>query len=174
MIRTASELVQLYPENRFYTYLLGRGYYTAKQYQRCLDTLRPLVEQRYAWSWTYVLCARSAAMLGDSATAQRAFERGFEVAHEDPELAYAYVRFLRARGDQTGVRAVINKALASPTLAESPAGEGELRLELAKDLAIRGDASRARLELRRAVSLIPRADEARSEADSLLNRLGAK
>jgi TolB-like protein len=174
LIRAASELTRLYPENRFYTYLLGRGYYTAKQYRRCLDTLSPLVEQRYTWPWTYALTAHSAAQLGDSAAAQRAFELGLEVTRGDPELAYAYVRFLRARGDRERTHTVIEQGLRSPALAETPVGEGELRLELAKELAMQGDAARARQELQRASALIPRDDEARPEADSLLRRLGMK
>ncbi len=174
LIRAASELKQLYPENRFYTYLLGRGYYYSKQYQRCIDTLRPLVEQRYAWGWTYVLTARAAAQLGDTTAAQRAFELGFEISRAEPEVAYAYVRFLHSRGDQTRIRAVIDQALRYPALAESPVGEGELRVELAKDLALRGNMVRARQELRRASELIPREDEARAEADSMMLRLGLK
>jgi tetratricopeptide (TPR) repeat protein/TolB-like protein len=174
LIRSASELAQLYPENRLYTYLLGRGYYTAKQYRRCLDTLRPLVEERYRWSWTYVLSAHSAAQLGDSAAAQRLFELGFEVTRADPELTYVYVRFLQARGDRQKSRAAIEAALRSPALAETPAGEGGLRLELAKDLAARGDDVRARQELRRAAELIPRSDEARPEADSLARLYGVR
>jgi serine/threonine-protein kinase len=174
LVRAASALVQLYPENRFYTYLLGRGYYYTKQYRRCLDTLRPLADQRYGWAWTYVLSARSAARLGDTATAQRMFERGLEVTRADPELAYAYVRFLRSRGDRERSRVAIEEGLRSPALAESPVAEGELRLELAKDLATRREAVRAREELRRADALIPRGDEARPEADSLLRRFGLR
>jgi Flp pilus assembly protein TadD len=174
LIRAASELTQLYPENRFYAYLLGRGYYFTKQYQRCIDTLRPLVEQRYEWAWTYVLTARSAAQLGDSAAAQRAFELGFKVSRAEPELTYAYVRFLEARGDQSRSRSMIDEALRSPALAENPVGEGELRLELAKDLSRRGHTVRARQELRRAAQLIPREDEARAEADSLVQVLGSR
>ena len=37
----ASALVEIFPENRFYTYLKGRGYYTTQQYQRCIETLKP-------------------------------------------------------------------------------------------------------------------------------------
>jgi serine/threonine protein kinase/tetratricopeptide (TPR) repeat protein len=171
LIGAASELSQLYPENRFYTYLLGRGYYISTQYQRCIDTLRPLVEQRYEWGWTYVLTARSASQLGDSTAARRAFELGFEVSHAEPEVAYDYVCFLRARGEGTRAREVIQQALSAPALAESPAGEGELRLELAKDLTLRGNTLRARQELRRALELIPRGDEARAEADSMARHL---
>jgi Flp pilus assembly protein TadD len=131
-------------------------------------------DQRYTWSWTYALSARSAAKLGDSASARRAFERGLEVTHGDPELAYAYAKFLEATGDRDRNRAVVDEGLRSPALAETPVGEGELRLELAKDLARRGDLPRAGLELARATALIPHDDEARSEADSLLRRFAAK
>ncbi|MEO5987365.1 MAG: protein kinase [Candidatus Eisenbacteria bacterium] len=167
LIRSASALVQLYPENRFYTYLLGRGYYTTQQYQRCLNTLGPLMEQRYSWSWTYVLSARSAAALGDLASARRAFELGLEVTRADPELSFAYAHFLHAQGDHDRSRAVVDQALRAPSLMESPVGEGELRLVLAKDLALRGDSVRARKELQRAVALLPQKDEAWAEADSL-------
>jgi serine/threonine-protein kinase len=170
-VRAATELAQLYPENRFYTYLLGRGYYFTQQYRRCLDTLRPLMEQRYKWAWTYVLSARSAVQLGDAATARRAFERGLEVTR-DPELAYAYVQILLLWGDRDRSRAVIDEALQSPLLGESPMAEGELRLELAKDLIARGDEPRARPELERAAALLPMEDEARPELDSLLQRFG--
>ncbi len=172
-IRSAIELAQLYPENRFYTYLLGRGYYYTQQYRRCLDTLTPLMEQRYTWAWTYVLSARAAAQLGDSATARRSMERGLEVTR-DPELAYAYVRFLTQQGDRDRGRAVLDEALRSPALGESPVAEGELRLELAKDLIRRGDIARGREELQRAAKLIPADDEARPEADSLLRHYGLR
>jgi TolB-like protein/Tfp pilus assembly protein PilF len=174
LIRAASELSQLYPENRFYTYLLGRGYYTSKQYQRCIETLKPLVEQRYSWAWTYVLTARSAAHLGDTTAAQRAFEQGIEISRGEPETAYAYILFLHTRGNQKRIREVVGQALQSPALAESPVGEGELRLELAKDLALNGNTVRARQELERASELIPRDDEARAEADSMLRQLRMK
>ena len=173
LVRAASQLVQLYPENRFYTYLLGRGYYTTGQYARCLDTLQPLVEQRYQWAWTYVLTARSEQRLGDVSGARRAFELGLEVTH-DPELGYAYVRFLREEGEHERVRPVIDEGLRSPILAESPVAEGELRLELAKELNAAGDQAQARAELRRAAALIPPDDEARPEADSLLHHFGMK
>jgi tetratricopeptide (TPR) repeat protein len=172
LIRAASELSQLYPENRFYTYLLGRGYYTAGQYQRCLDTLRPLVEQRYSWAYTYALTARSAAHLGDSTAAQRAFDLGIEVTHADADVAYAYVSFLRARGDRGRIRTLIDQALRSPTLAENPVAEAGLRVELAKELSLGGDLVRARQEMKRAAGRIPRDDEARADADSMARRLG--
>jgi Tfp pilus assembly protein PilF len=160
-------LSQLYPENRFYTYLLGRGYYTSHQYQRCIDTLGPLVAQRDPWAWTYVLTARAQEQLGDPAAARKSFDLGFEISKADPELTFAYVRFLTTRGDFDRARAAIDLALKSPALAETPVGEGELRLELAKDLRRRGDGARAREQLQHALGLIPRGDEARAEADSL-------
>lgn len=174
LIRAASGLVQLYPENRFYTYLLGRGYYTAKEYQRCLDTLKPLMAQRYSWSWTYVLSARSADRLGDPEAARRAFDLGMEVTRGDPELAYAYIRYLETRGERARIRPIIETALRSPALAETPAGEGELRLELAKELLASGDSARGRDELARAARLIPADDEARAETDSLRKVLGVR
>jgi TolB-like protein len=174
LVRSASALVQLYPENRFYTYLLGRGYYTSKQYARCLETLRPLMVQRYNWAWTYVLSAHSAERLADTTTARNAFEEGFQVTHADPELAYAYVKFLQRSGRPERVRAVIDRALGSPTIGETPIGEGELRLELARDLVAHGDRSRARTELRRALGLLPANDEARLAADSLVRQIGTR
>ncbi len=171
IVRAASELSQLYPENRFFTYLLGRGYYTTHQYRRAFDTLKPLRDQRYSWSWTYVLSARSAAQLGDSAEARRAYEQGYEVTKGDPELTWAYVNYLQAGGERERSRALIESALRSPTLAESPVAEGELRLELAKNLLVRGDAAAARVQLLRASPMIPKDDEERPEADSLLKLL---
>ena len=171
LIRCASELSQLYPENRFYTYLLGRGYFTAGQYRRCLDTLSPLVEQRYAWPWTYVLSGRSALELGELPMARRTFDLGFEIAQGEPEFTYAYVKFLAEHGDRGKIEGAIEQALRSPALAESPAGEGELRLELAKQMIAKGDRQRAREELDRATRLLPADDEARAEADSLQARL---
>jgi tetratricopeptide (TPR) repeat protein/TolB-like protein len=171
LVRAASALVDLYPENRFYTYLLGRGYYMTGQFQRCLQTLRPLVEQRYEWAWTYALAARSAMHLGDAAEARRLFESGLEVTR-DPELGYAYVRFLRQQGDRERIRAVIEEGLRSPIIAESPVAEGELRVELAKELNARGDREQARAEIGRALVLLPRNDEAWPEADSLARAMG--
>jgi TolB-like protein/Tfp pilus assembly protein PilF len=173
LIRSASELTQLYPENQFYTYLLGRGYYTSRQYQRCLDTLKPLVEERYRWAWTYVLTARSAEELGDTTTARRAFDLGMEVSGGDSELTYMYVRFLEHHGDLDRAHAVIEQALKSPALADNPVGEGELRLEQAKDLARRGDLAGARTAIGRAVTLLPKDDEGWSEGDSLRKVYGA-
>jgi tRNA A-37 threonylcarbamoyl transferase component Bud32/TolB-like protein/tetratricopeptide (TPR) repeat protein len=173
LIRAASELAQLYPENQFYTYLLGRGYYTSKQYRRCIDTLAPLVEQRYAWAWTYVLTARSAEQLGDTTAARRAFDLGMEVSHGNPELAYAYAQFLHRHGDAQRIHEVIEHALRSPTLPDNPVGEGEIRLEEAKDRARLGDLAGARTAIARAVELVPREDEAWTETDSLRRAFGA-
>jgi len=174
LIRAASALAQLYPENPFYAYMLGRGYFTDRQYQRCLDTLQPLMANRYGWSWTYVLSAQSAAALGDTARAIRAFELGLDVTNKDPELAYAYVRFLRSRGPSAVILGILEGALRSPTLAETPAGEGGLRLELAKELFARGDSLGARRELAHAGRLLPAMDEAWNEADSLMQMHGLK
>ena len=174
LVRAASELKSLYPENRFYTYLLGRGYYTSREYQRCIDTLRPLVEQRYTWPWTYVLTAHSEAQLGDSTAARRTFELGFAVSGAEPEYTCAYVRFLKTHGEQARIREVVAQALRSPALAESPVGEGGLRLELASDLAARGNTVRARQELNRALALLPANDDARPAADSLARALGKR
>lgn len=174
IVRAASELTRLYPENRFYTYLLGRGYYTTKQYERCLATLRPLVEQRYSWPYTYVLSARSAAHLGDTTAALRAFEMGYQVTNAEPELTYAYVSFLHARREWGKARPLIETSLKSPALGENPVAEGELRVELAKSLSVSGDLARAREEVKRASPLIPADDEARPVADSLLRTFGVK
>jgi TolB-like protein/Tfp pilus assembly protein PilF/predicted Ser/Thr protein kinase len=167
LIRSASELAQLYPENQFYTYLLGRGYYTSHQYRRCLDTLKPLVEQRYAWAWTYVLTARSAEQLGDTTAARKAFDLGMEIGRGNPELAYAYAQFLHRHGDAERLHEVIELAVRSPVLADNLVGEGEIRLEQAKDCARLGDMPGARTAIARAIALLPRDDEAWAEADSL-------
>ncbi len=174
IVRAASELGQLYPENRFYTYLLGRGYYTTHQYRRCLETLAPLVDQRYSWAYTYVLSAKSALQLGDSAKARSLYELGFDVSKAEPELVYPYAHFLNATGAFDRARTVIDAGLKSPTLAEGPIAEGEIRLELARNLAQRGDAAGARAQLQKASPLIPKDDEARADADSLLKLYGPK
>ena len=173
VVRAASQLHDLYPENRFFTYLMGRGYYYTQQYQRCIDVLRPLAEQRYKWAWTYVLTARSHEKLGDLAAARRAWELGTEVT-QDPELLYAYVRFLRQQGDHARCRPIIDQGLRSPAIGENPVAEGELRLELARDHLMRGNQAQARAELERASRLIPQGDEARPDADSLLAVLKMK
>jgi TolB-like protein/tetratricopeptide (TPR) repeat protein len=173
IVRAASELSQLYPENRFYKYLLGRGYFTTQQYRRCLETLKPLMEQRYSWAWTYVLSARSAAQLGDTTEARRAYELGFEVT-KDTELAWAYANWLQSHGERKRSREMIEAGLKSPTLAESPMAEGELRLELAKNMLAQGEGAPARRELAHALRLIPPLDEARPEADSLAAVLGVR
>jgi hypothetical protein len=97
-----------------------------------------------------------------------------DVTHGDPELAYAYVRFLEAHGERGRIRSLIETGLRSPGLPETPAGEGELRLELTKDLLARGDSTRAREELAHAARLIPADDEARADADSLRHVLGVR
>ena len=172
LVPTATELVELYPENRFYRYLLGRGHFVAGDYRRCIDTLQPLVDQRYGWAWTYVLTARSAAQLGDTTAARRAFDLGLEVSAAEPEMAYAYIQFLEARGDRARSREVVAKALESPSLSESPVGEGEVRLVRARHLAEEGDVTAARRELTRSLALLPRVDEAWPAADSLRRQLG--
>jgi TolB-like protein len=168
LVRTASELVRIYPENRFYTYLLGRGYFTTGDYRRCLQTLQPLVEQRFSWSWTYVLSARSAVHLGDTTAALRTYRLGWEVTQADPELTYVYARFLESIGRAGQVPPLVERALQSEKLPETPAGEGALRMLLAKSLQASGRADRAREEIRRADALVPASDEARPELDSLL------
>ena len=174
LVRAASGLTQLYPENRFYTYLLGRGYFTMKEYRRCLETLQPLVDQRYTWGYTYVLAARSAAQLGDTTRALRIFETGYDVTNAEPEFTYAYVHFLHSRGEWKKTRPLLERSLQTPALGDNPIGEGELRLELARTLSVQGDVARAREELRRATQLIPPGDEARADADSMLQHFGMK
>jgi tRNA A-37 threonylcarbamoyl transferase component Bud32/TolB-like protein len=172
IVRAASELAQLYPENRFFTYLLGRGYYRTHQWRRCIDTLRPLVDQSYSWAYTYVLSARSSMQLGDTAAALAFYQKGFEVTKAEPELAYPYAQLLHSRRDWKRGRAVVEAGLRSPTLAEGPIAEGELRLELAKNLSANGDAAHAREQLLKASPLIPKEDEARADADSMLAHFG--
>jgi Flp pilus assembly protein TadD len=94
-----------------------------------------------------------------------------EVTHGNSELAYAYAQFLHRRGDEQRAHEVIRQALASPTLQDNPVGEGEIRLEEAKDRARLGDLAGARIAISRAAALIPRDDEAWPEADSLRKAL---
>ena len=76
LVQMASVMSQRYPENRFYTYLLGAGYFDRGDWARCVATMQPLIAQRYSWSWTYYLSALASEKLGDVAAARRAFEEG--------------------------------------------------------------------------------------------------
>ena len=167
IVRAASELSQLYPENRFFVYLLGRGYYRTKEYQRCIDTLKPLVDQNYSWAYTYVLSAIAATRLGDTTAALSYYKKGVEVTKAQPDLVYPYVRLLHQLRRWDDGKAAIEAGLRSPTLAEDPVAEGELRLELAKNLSLRGDHAHAKEQVWRAAPLIVKGDEAEADLDSM-------
>ncbi|HTO90701.1 MAG TPA: hypothetical protein VMJ70_06175 [Candidatus Sulfotelmatobacter sp.] len=92
-------------------------------------------------------------------------------AHTSPPRLTRCETAGRFTGDRGKIEGAIEQALRSPALGESPAGEGELRLELAKQMIAKGDRQRAREELDRATRLLPADDEARAEADSLQARL---
>ncbi len=174
IIRVATELRGLYPENRFFTYLLGRGYYTAKRYQQCLEVLEPLVRERYEWAWTYVLTARAHAQLGHDDEARRQFELGMGVSHANPELAYEFAKFLQQRGDAQQARSLLESAERSPQLPQTPYYESVIRLELGKYYESEGLADSARAEYGRCLARASqRSEEAQAAAEGL-RRLGGQ
>ncbi|HET7225924.1 MAG TPA: serine/threonine-protein kinase [Candidatus Eisenbacteria bacterium] len=132
LIRAAFALHALYPERRFFTYLLARGYYTGSQWERCLATLAPLIAERWTWAWSYVLASRAHAQLGRADEARRTLELGMQVTHGEPELALEYARFLQQHGDERAARQVLTTALHSSQLPETPECETAIRSELAK------------------------------------------
>lgn len=168
LIRVADELRTRYPENRFFTYLLGRGYWESGRYAECVRTLEPLAESRYEWAWTYLLAGRSLAKLGREGEARRMFELGLEVTHGNPELAYAYARHLEEQGELDRARALLVDTERSPALAETPTFEARIRLEMAKFYENDGAADSARAEYRRALAHAPHgSDEARAATTGL-------
>ena len=94
------------------------------------------------------------------------------ITKAEPELVYKYAQFLHEQRDWKRGREVVEAGLRSPTLAEGPIAEGELRVELAKNLSAQGDDVHAREQIQRASPLIPKDDEARADADSMLRVLG--
>ncbi len=174
LVRAAGELRGLYPENRFFTYLQGRGYYTSKRYAECLAVLEPLVRARYEWAWTYVLAGRAQAALGHPDEAARCFETGLEVTHGNPELAYVYATFAESRADTLRARALLARAERSPALPQTPEYEALIRLAMARldERDRRPDSARA--EYARALAVAsPGSDPAR-EARAGLARVGAR
>jgi TolB-like protein/tetratricopeptide (TPR) repeat protein len=150
---------EMFPENKFFQYLLGRGYYTAQRWAECVQILAPLVEQRWTWSWTYILSALSHAKLGQAEQARRTWEIGMEVTHDDPEVAWAYSEFLRDTGDLPGSRRIVFAAAGSPKLAQSPDAEADLSLSMARFFVEEGKPDSARAMYARAVALLPPEDE---------------
>jgi predicted Zn-dependent protease len=74
LIRAAGSLCEIYPENRVFAYLLGRGYFTAGRWGRCIEVLEPLARERWTWAWTYTLMARSHQESGRTDSALQALE----------------------------------------------------------------------------------------------------
>jgi TolB-like protein/tetratricopeptide (TPR) repeat protein len=163
LIRVASELRSRYPENRFFTYLLGRGYWESGRYADCVQTLEPLARSRYEWAWTYLLAGRALAKLGREDEARRMFELGLDVTHGNPELAWAYARHLEEVGRLDRARSLLADAERSPALSQTPTFEARIRLEMAKFYENDGLADSARAEYRRALARAPHdSDEARA------------
>ena len=174
IVRVATDLRALYPENRFFSYLLGRGYFTSKRYGEALDVLEPLVKSRYEWAWTYVLAGRAHAALGHPDQAIRRYETGMEVTHGNPELACVYAMYLESRGDSTKARELLEQAERSPGLPQTPYFESVIRLELAKLHERAGRADSARAEYARSlVHATPGSQEALADSAALV-RLGRK
>ncbi len=181
LIRSASSAHELYPEDRFFTYLLGRGYYTAGRYPECIQVLEPLIRGRYAWAWTYVLAAKSHQKLGNITDARRCFETGMDVTRRNPEVAMVYAGFLREEGDTARARTILLEAGRSPGLAESPEAETQIRLELARLYEAEGKPDSARTEYERILAILSPepsdstnlvSDERRKAALDGLNRVG--
>ena len=166
LIGAASAAHELYPENRFFTYLLGRGYHLAGRFERCLEVLEPLMKERYSWGWTYILAARSYEKLGRMEDCQRCLETGMEVTNHNPEIAIEYARFLLAAGDSTAARGILVGAERSPNLVETPEVESLIRLQLARIYEAEGKADSARFQYQRVLTaLLPpdAADDAQVE-----------
>jgi TolB-like protein len=174
LIRVADELRTRYPENRFFTYLLGRGYWESGRYADCVRTLEPLAASRYEWAWTYLLAGRSLANLGRDDEARHMFELGLDVTHGNPELAYAYARHLEERGQLDRARALLVEAERSPALAETPTFEALIRLDMAKFYENDGLEDSARAEYRRALARAPHGSEAARAATTGLARLAER
>ena len=170
LIRTASSLRELYPENRFFTYLEGRGYFTAGRWERCVEVLDPLVKERWTWAWTYVLSARAYDKLGRLADARRTLETGMQVTHRTPELAFVQAQFLSAHGDSVAARGLLLEASRSPELAETPEVESEIRLDLGRSYEAAGRADSARVQYRRAAAVVPAGSEEARAARAALRR----
>src|SRR5262249_4784153 len=101
LVRTASALHELYPENRFFLYLEGRGYFTAERWQKCIDVLAPLVKERWTWAWTYVLTARSEEKSGRTDAAKFAYDVGPGVTRLDTELLDEGGKLLDRHGESS-------------------------------------------------------------------------
>ena len=168
LIRTASSLRELYPENRFFTYLVGRGYYTGGRWERCIEALEPLVKERWTWAWTYVLTARSYEKLGRLEDARRTYQLGLDVTHRNPELAFIYSGFLAAHGEARAARDVLVETSRSPELAETPGFETQIRLELGKLYEAEGRADSARSQYQRILAGLPTdTDQAKAAREGL-------
>jgi TolB-like protein len=174
LIRVADELRTRYPENRFFTYLLGRGYWEAGRYADCVATLEPLARSRYEWAWTYLLAGRSLAKLGRESEARRMFELGLDVTHGNPELAYTYARHLEETGGLDHARALLVEAERSPVLSQTPTFEALIRLEMAKFYENDGLADSARAEYRGSLALAPHGSDAARAAAAGLARLAER
>jgi serine/threonine-protein kinase len=174
IIRTSSALIAYYPENRFYRYLLGRGYHVSGRHRECLVALAPLVAQRYEWPWTYMLAAKSYESLGEPDSAEAALKLGLEVTHDNPELMLEYANLRGKRGDQAGKQSALERGLASVAIVQTPAWRGRILLEMAKLHAKSGERDRARDELNRAITLLPASEPEGREARELLKSLDAQ
>jgi TolB-like protein len=155
LIRTASALRELYPENRFFKYLLGRGYFTAGRWNECITVLAPLVRERWTWAWTYVLTGRSYEKLGRLDDARRALGIGMEVTHRNPEVALVLALLLGRTGERAAARDLLLQASRSPELAETPDVESQIRLELGKIYQSQGQLDSARTEYERSIAVLP-------------------
>jgi len=171
ILRTARQLASLEPENRVYSYLQGRGHFLLEEYEQCIEVLRPLVDARWNWAWTYVLTGRSLQALGDTEAAAAIYELGMEITGNTPELAYFVAGLELEHGDPDAARSIFEDALRHPLLTETPEYEARIRLRLAKSLVESGEQGAAAEHFRRVVELAPyapsEADEARHALETL-------
>lgn len=172
LVRVAGELQGLYPENRFFTYLLGRGYYTSRRYADCVKVLEPLARQRYEWGWTYMLLARAHSKLGQENDARRAFELGIEVTRGNPELRNAYAQLLVAAGEEAKALVQLEEAMRSPDLAQWPEGAASLQLTLGRLQQQAGRLEAARNAYRKCLAIAAPGGEIAVEAAGRLKALG--
>jgi len=173
LIRTASALHEIYPENRFFLYLEGRGYFTAGRWQKCIDVLAPLVKEHWTWGWTYVLTSRSEENLGRIDAAKDAYAVGLDVTHRNPELLYEDGKLLDRHGESRAARPLFLEASRSPGLEETPGYEALIRIELAKGDVASGARDSAASEFRRVLTLVPVDSDEAKEARAGLAALGA-
>ncbi|MEE8466884.1 MAG: protein kinase [Planctomycetota bacterium] len=171
IVRLAGQLLEYVPENRFFLYLLGRGHWELEHYERCIEILAPLIEERWTWSWTYVLTGTALRALGDETRAEEALRLGMEVSGEDPEVAYEYALLELGRGNDSRGRTLLETALQHARITATPECEAHIRLELAHLDEERGQKGAARSHYERILVLVGQDAPVHASAEEGLARL---